>query len=333
MRIGCGQACACISSCYEKTKQSFVATVLTLDEIRNNPETFQKTCIVVQSFIQGINFFRHTNYLSDLVSLLDTAHSFDFYGICRLPRHIFHFYNPDRVDEWAILDQLESILCANWKLGENDAKGRLSDPRVRQFAQKQIKSLLKQMDLNQDEARTEEEFKKLLKAWLIIAVKALRPDGFNPNTIELEELKIPLKKLHIFESLGDWIFIGVDIACFPAFLQYWNLIDLSSISNRMGRLSLIANLDDWIMGTMCVGYLINIFEAARRLHQENLNVEERRHEKWVISAAALDILYNLTMLKEADIRWVTFFAFAAKLTGIIQILLIPKPTFFTPAAA
>lgn len=323
MRIGCGQACACLSSCFQYAKQSFMATILTLDKIRSNPETFQKTCIVVQSAIQGFNFYRGTDSLPRLVHVLEIAHSFDFYGICRLPRYIFHPYTADQIDEMTTLDQLETILCANWQRG-------VRDPEVRHFAKTSFLHLLEQMDDHDDDVRTEEDFKKLLESWLAVCLERHPKDGFDPARINLQDLAVPLKKAHILETLGDVIFIVIDIACFPAFLQDWSLVDLSFISKRMGSFAALATLDEWIMGGMCVGYLMNFLEAFRRVFREQLTLPELRNEMWVMTASTLDFLYNFAMLQQRDPRLIIALAFFAKLAGIIQIVSLPKPSFFQP---
>ena len=85
MRIGCCEACGCLSFCYESAKQALAATILTLDEIRCNPDAFQKTCILAESVIQGFNFYFHTNYLPEFVEILDVAYFFDFYGFSGFP--------------------------------------------------------------------------------------------------------------------------------------------------------------------------------------------------------------------------------------------------------
>ena len=73
MRIGCFESCACISACYEFTKQTLMTTVIKIDEVRRDPEAFQKACIVIESIFQGVNFIRHTHDLTRFNRILDVT--------------------------------------------------------------------------------------------------------------------------------------------------------------------------------------------------------------------------------------------------------------------
>ena len=337
MKIGCGQACACLSYCYESAKQSLAAAVSTLNEIRKNPETFQKTCIIAGSIIQGINFTFRTKYLPELVRILDTAQELDFYGFCRIPFYIFHPYVPERIDEYAVLDQLETILCKNWEMGKPDGKGKLRAPIVRKFAKGRLEELLEMMDEFDYDLRTENEFKKILKNHLVKYLeeypKLYSRDEFDPGLIDIGDLKVDLKPSSFLQVLSDAIFMVVDIACVPSFLQEWSLIDLSYFSYKGGSTSIFGqllqkSLDDWIRGAMCLGFLFQIMEAFRSLYIDPLTHGERNNAKRIIGAAIAECLYNGAILLKRDLRLITFFAFVAKSLGLVQILLIPKTSFF-----
>lgn len=334
MRIGCCEACACLSFCFETAKQGLAATVLTLDEIRSNPEAIQKTCILAESIIQGINFYYRTNYLPELVKVLDVAHSFDFYGFCRLPRYLFHPYDAESVDENAILDDLEAILCDCWLLGLPDEQGKSRDPAVRKFAKELLEDLLLEMFEYDYDVRTEEQFKALLHNRIVNYLENNPTEDFDPYSISLKDLKVDLKEPSILELLDDAIFIGVDVACIPAFLQDWSLIDLSFFANQLASLPLLSrlpqgSLDDWIRGVMCVGFIVQLSEAVRSLYADHLTQEEQRHAKWIIAAASAEFLYNSAILLRQDLRLITFLAFTAKSLGLIEILLTPKVSFFS----
>lgn len=336
MRIGCSEACACVSWCFESAKQTFVATVESIEMGRRNPEVFQKTCILFASTIQGINFSFRSNYLPDLVRILDFAQSFDFYGFCRLPRYIFHPFVPGRLDEDLILDQLEVILCKNWNMGKPDAKGIKHDPIVRKFAKERLVDLMEEMLRVDFDVRTGEDFKFLLKNQLIKHLESfpkLYPrDEFDPEFIDIHSLQVNLKKISFLEYISDAIFILVDIACVPSFIFEW--FDLSNISNRLGNMPLLkhfsqSNLDNWISCFMCTGYIALFLEAFRSLCQDLLSHDERRNAKWVMVASVAETLYNSAILLKKDIKVVVLLAVIAKLLGLIQIWQSPKISFFT----
>lgn len=334
MRIGCCEACGCLSFCYESAKQALAATILTLDEIRCNPDAFQKTCILAESVIQGFNFYFHTNHLPEFVEILDVAYSFDFYGFCRLPRYLFHPYIPERMDGDAILDNLEVVLCDNWHQGIPDEEGRSRDPEVRQFAKDRLTDLFEEMLEFDYDVRTEEEFQDLLQRWFVSYLENNPEDKLDPYSVDFQDLKVPLKKNPFLEVLDDTLFIVVDIACVPSFLQKWNLIDLSFISVYLAGTPLLAwttrkSFDDWIGIFMCMGFAARFLEAFRSLYADDLNHEDSRNAEWIMAAALTEFVFNCAILQRKDPRLITFLAFSAKSLGLLQILLAPRNSFFT----
>ena len=334
MRIGCFQACTCLFSCYEFAKEAVAATVIKLDEIRRDPEAFQKVCIVGRSVIQGINFCCHTHYCLQLIRVLNVAESFDFYGFCRLPRYFMHPYVSNRFDEYAILDQLEVILCENWHLGVPDEEGQSRDPLVHQYAQEQLKAFLEKMVENDQDFCSEDEVKTGLNNWLTKVLEDNPEDDFDPYCINLQDLSIPLKEIHWLEALTDATFVMIDIGCVPVFLQDWGLFDLSYYSNHAGRFPLYNlirdwSLDDCIWGAMFVGFLLQFIVAVRCLMQEGLAPEESQDAKWLMAASLAEFLYSLAILQRRDPRLITFLAFSAKSLGLLHFLCASKPSFFT----
>lgn len=325
MRIGCQEACACLTYCYESVMQTAASTIESLERGRRNPEVFQKTCILVSSTIQGFNFLAKSNRLPEFASILNMAQSFDFYGFCRLPRYIFHPYIPGRLDEDVILDQLETILCQNWKMGQRDRK-------VRTFAKERLVDLLEEMLELDFDVRTEAEFRTLLQDKMVDFLEhspKQYPRGeFDPQLIDISALSVKLKRITFLEYLSDFIFIGIDIACVPSFLHDWAIFDLSLISNKLGRIAYYS-LDDWISAFMCIGYSILFIEAFRSLISDDLSRDERRNAKWIMVASVAETLYNGAILFKKELHVITFLAIGAKLLGLIQIWQSPKISFFT----
>lgn len=341
MRLGCFQSCACVSSCYTFAKQALAMTICELDEIRRDPEAFQKICIVARSIIQGMNLYFHTNHLSGLVNVLNVTESFDFYGFCRLPRYLMHPYLPDRLDEYAILDQLETILCQNWHMGSPDEKGQLRDAKVQEFAKTQLNAFLEGMVDNDQDLRSEEEVKALLHNWLTQTLQS-NPDnskkGFDSDYLNLKDLKIPFKPTTWLEFLTDMTFIGIDIACVPAFLSDWSLLDLSYYANKLGRISFLKwvpnqCLDDCVWRAMSVGYTLQFIQAFRNLWQGELTADEVKDAKWQMAASIAECVYSRVMIQTKDMRLIVFCALVAKSLGLLRFILAPKPTFFTASHA
>jgi hypothetical protein len=332
MRIGCG-SCACLYSCYDFTQKALATTVIKLDEIRRDPEAFQKACIVGRSVIQGINICCQRNYCPQFISVLNFAESFDFYGFFRLPRYFIYPYVPELLDEYAILDQLEVILCDNWNLGVPDEQGRARDNDVHQFAKAQLTAFLDKMVDDDQTFRTEEEVKTVLNHWLKKTLEVYPQAPFDPQVINLHHLSIPLKKRPRLEVLIDATFVGIDIACVPAFLQDWGLIDLARYSNQLGNFPSLKSmhglsLDTSIWGAMSLGFSLQFIYAGYCLIQGGLTPAESKDAKWLMAASLAEFLYALANHQKKDPRLIIFLALIAKSLGLLGFLCASKPSFF-----
>lgn len=333
MRIGCYQACACVSSCFEYSKQAFAATVIQCDEIRRDPEAFQKTCLVALSAIRSINLHCHKNYLGDFISVLDAAPAFDFYGFCRLPRLFLHPYTAERLDEYDLLDQMEVILCDNWHLGTPDKKGKNRDPLVYEFAKEQLTEFLEEMSEDDVDFRTEEEVRTILHHWFEKTLEKDQKTDFDPHEINLKSLKVNLKPTSWMEFLLTYTFAGIDILCIPDFLQGWNLIDLSSCADAIGKVPSISwiakhSLDDWVWGMLCFGHSMHVINACFSLWKGELTPGEAKDAKWTLVASAAESIFSLSVLMKKDLKVINGLALIAKSLGLIAFLSSEKPMFF-----
>lgn len=338
MRIACHEACACLSSCYEYAEHAFAVTILTCDKVLSDVEAFQKTCILGESIIQAFNLYYQTNYLTEFVNFLDIAQSFDFYGFCRIPRYFFLPYQADRIDDNALLDDLEIVLCENWGIGECEDPKEYGDPDVHQFAKEQLTAFLTHMSEEEIAYHSEEDLRTALKNCLFLTLKKNKdntPEGFDPDFIDLNSLSIPLKKTRVLEVIIDFTFIFVDIGCIPVFLQEWSLINLSGVADRLSQIRFLSwisqqSLDDNVRRLMCAGFILQFFNALYTLCLTDQS-EDAKAAKWMMAASAAEFLYNLTILKRKNIRIITGFAILAKSIGLIQFMITPKPSFLTDA--
>jgi hypothetical protein len=330
MRIGCHEACACLSSCYEVAEQAFTASILTCHEIIQDMEALQKACILGGSIIQGFNLCFQITYLAEFAKAIDIAQSFDFYGFCRIPSYLFSPYQPDRIDDYALLENLEAVLRNNWDIEENDNT-------LHAFAKEQLVFFLTRMDEEEMAYRSEEEVRTSLRNTLFLALKKEKdhaPDGFDPDFIDLSSLSIPLKKTSVLTVLIDFTFLFVDIGCIPVFFQEWSLIDLSGFTNRLAQFRFLSwlpqqSLDDNVRRLMCTGFSLQFIKSLYTLCQAEVEPDERRAAKWMMAASAAECIYNYTILKRKNDGWIILFAIIAKSTGLILFLMTPKPTFFT----
>lgn len=332
MRIGC-EACACLSTCMDYAKQAFNVTVLACTKIMGDAEALQKSCILAHSILLGSNLYFHTNRLPKLIEILDTAQSFDFYGFCKLPRYLIHSYQAEKIDEYALLDRLEAVLCDKWDVGQTDKNGALRHPAIHHFAKEQLNAFLTQMIEDDVDFCTEDECRTSLKNWLSLALKENK-EGYDPDIIDLSSLAIPIKKFSWLEILADISFIIVDIGCIPDFLQQWEIIDLSTLCNHFFSCRAFSwlpqtRIDDYVRSFMCVGFMLQFFEALRCLTQSDLNSEDKKNAKWILAVTSTEFLYNLTILQKRDIRLITFLAFIAKSIGVMAFLMKPDHSFFS----
>jgi hypothetical protein len=333
MSSGYSEACACAASCCEFATQTLAATIIQLDKIRRDPQAFQRTCIVALAIIREINFQSQSNYFPHLVAVLEIAPSFDFYGFCRLPRYFLHPYTPQSLDEYAILDQLEAILCDNWRMGIPDDQGKNRDLLVRQFVQKQLEAFLENMVEDDLDFRTEQEVKTILYNWLQKTLQVEPVAGFNWHAINLQDLKIPLKEVSWLEAIASAIFVVVDLACVPSFLRSWSLISLAPYAHAIGRLPFLSwipkhNLDDWVWGAMGVGYILEVLSATESLWKGGLTPEQTKDAQWLIVTSIAECVYAFANLQNHHLRLINYLALIAKSIGLTAFFLASKPTFF-----
>jgi hypothetical protein len=333
MRIGCFEACDCVTSCYQFVTQGITATVMTLDKIRRDPGAFQKVFIVAASIIRGFNFHCKTNMQSQFIEILDAAPTFDFYGIFRLPRYFLHPYAPTRFDEYAILDQLEVILCNNWHLGIPDVNDKNRDQSVFAFAKAQLNVFLEKMVEADEHFRTEEEVKTILQHWLEKTLEANPQEDFDPHLINLKDLQISLKRIPWTETIANVVFVITDIVCVPAFLQSWRMVNLAPYAKAIGNFPLFAwlpdkNLDDWVWAGLSLANLLQFIHAAHSLWNRELTPAEAKDAKWLMVASVAESIYALTVHQKSDPKIVNCLALIAKLIGLVAFLVASEPTFF-----
>lgn len=256
---------------------------------------------------------------------------FYFYGFFRLPRLFLHPYVAERLDEYDILNQLEAILCNNWNL--EHPGGQEQNSPVYQFAKKRLKAFLDEVIEGRMGFASEEEIKTAINNGLKKHLQAHPQLGFEPNNINLQNLKIRLKDISKIEAFTTYIFTIVDVACIPTFLSEWNLIDLTSYANKIGSVSVFAwmaykSLDHWIWDAMCVGNLLHVINAVHTLWKEKLSPEQTRNVCWLGVSSVAECLYCLSITRMINPQIVNYLALAAKSLGLMAFLFNSRTPFF-----
>ena len=320
-------------SSVEKSKQNLAAAIHRIGEIVQDASAFQKIYIIALSIIRGINFQCGTNYLPSLIPVLDTACALDFFGFCRLPRLFLYPYTPAALDEFDLLDQLEPILCSNWGQGVVDNKGNRRDIQVRDFAKDQLNAFLEKMTEEDMDFKDEAEVKEILHHWFREVLEAQPINNYDPNALDLQLLSVKLKKNPRLTSIMQGLFVAVDIACIPSFLQAWELINLSPIADYLGRFSLFSwvalqSLDEWIWRLFGAGNAIQAILCARDLWEGKLSPDEARAAKWLMAASVGESVYSLAIVVSTNGPLINALALTAKSLGLAAFFVTPKTTFF-----
>ncbi|WP_068467008.1 hypothetical protein [Candidatus Protochlamydia phocaeensis] len=329
MSVDCHSTLACLSSFYSSAKQSLAEVVTALNKVRSDPEGFQRICLVALSILQGINYYTGKHYLPDLVRVLDTANALDFYGFLKIPYHLFNTLDSDKIDEGRTLDVLEDVLCRNWNQGSILADGRRQDPQVRVFAQDCLSGLLDQMHENDWAYQDSAVFKQALYTWLVEELRLQPRVTWDVSLIDLAGLQIIQKEDSWLETLTNATFMVVDTLCIPAFLQEWNIINLSRQANWLGQFRLFSwvpnqKLDDWIRVGLCLGFLLGFLEAARCLCESNLGRVTRMRAKWSLAVSAAEFVFNFAILCQARLPVIIGLTFIAKSIGVFSIVYRPQ---------
>ncbi len=332
----CREAYAYLAPYCEAVKQGVCTTIVELNEVRQDPEGFQRICLVALSILEGINYYYGRTYLPKLVAALDVANSLDFYGFLKIPYHFFHVVDPDKIDEFHTLICLEDVLCENWGQGIQNERGQLQDPAVHAFAKQCLADLLSHMSVNDLASVDNDKFKRVLQEWLVDEL-ATHPDqrqeGWDTGLIDLSQLEVVQKKDSWLETLANLAFIGVDVGCVPLFLHEWDLIDLGSWAANLGRFRAFAwvpnqCLDTLVRVGLCAGFFLRFLEACRALNEKEVGEATAKRAQWERVLSAAEFLFNFSVLCRASPPIVIFLTFVAKSIGIAAIVYRPNIGYF-----
>lgn len=333
MSIRCEGVYLSIIACCQSTKRIVVKSLLTLNEIRRNPDPFQKTCLVALSAIRALNDYRNTHYLPELLTVLDAAPAFDFYPCFRLPSCFLHPYRAERFDEYHLLDQIEVILCKNWRIGVIDDQEKNRDSTVRKFAKKELAAFLDWMIDQNADFGSEKEIQSILQNWFKNKLEAAPQEGYIPGLIDFSKLEVVLKSFSILEKISMLGLIFADIVCVPDFLQTWGVIDLAPFASAVGALSFFSwvpnqNLGDWVWRGLCTGFVFQCLQAAQTLSEGNLSSSQAKEAGVALVASIAESVLCISNLLKWNDQLINGLALIAKSMGVIVFLMTSKPVFF-----
>ncbi len=336
MQTYCRAVCTSLTNYCEKAQQTILTTILEINEIRLDPEGFQRICLVALSILQGINYYCERPYLPQLVAILDISNTLDFYGFLKIPYQLFHAIDSNKIDEFRTQKQLEHQLCLNWGIGQENEEGLKQNSTIHDFSQASLRTFLKQMSAYDLAWIDDKEFSQVLQKWMVGELTA-QPDhllnGCTAHQIDLQKLKVIQKENTWLENLTDLTFLTVDVICVPTFLRDLNLLELASYANSLGRFKLFSwvpgqSLDTWVRGGLCIGFFVRFLETCRTLKYDRLGESTKKRAYWELAVSITEFAFNISAFSQVREPVVIFLTFIAKSIGIASLAYRPSPHFF-----
>ncbi|MBA3721709.1 MAG: hypothetical protein H0W88_04845 [Parachlamydiaceae bacterium] len=321
------------SSGYKHSHAALCSTLSGLNNIRENAEAFQKVCQIAICTIQSINWATGKNYLPKFLKILDIVNVHDFYEIVELPDRLYFQLSYETVDHDKLLNSLEATLCLNWKLEDKNDFNKERDESIKQFARHSLNDFLEHISDEDITYRYPEQLKKDLKKWLIHDLNFHELKDCNPAKVNFTKLEIPLKKLPILDFLSKCCFTVTTIGWVPSFLQSWGVIDLSFVTNAMGRYKALKwlsgqSLDKWLTAGLCLAYVFKFIESSRILRQNSSSPNDKSMARWDAVTSATEFIFNFTIIKNVTQTFIVFSMLIAKSIGLFSIMWKPSPQFF-----
>jgi len=134
------------------------------------------------------------------------------------------------------------------------------------------------------------------------------------------------------------------VGCIGLFFQEWKLLDTAKWAERIGHVQGFhwiksLSFETLVIGLVCTGFTLKLYEAVRKLYDEALTKEERDQARWNIVTSAAEITFygaiymnriGQSAIQPSTIHWLAIFA---KSLGLICIASRPARRFFEPKVA
>jgi hypothetical protein len=300
--------------------------IVKLAEVRGDFSTYQKASLAALAWLREINYQNNTKYLPKFATYLANASSLDFYGFCRIPYYFICTYTADQIDDQALFSDLKKALYQNWEVqGENE--------QVDSFAKEQLRAFLEEMQDKDVGFSTADQFKASLKKWLVNALESTPIQNFDPQKIDLTTLEIPFAKKSWLGAIIDHIYLAVDMACVPSFLDGWDLIELGPYAKTIGKFPLLSwvpehSLDDWIWGGAALGNFLQLIVSLDNQWNENLKPKQKKNEMWLTAVSAAEAFYCYSNTQRNwHPRTINTLALIAKSIGLVASL-VSEPSSY-----
>jgi hypothetical protein len=180
------------------------------------------------------------------------------------------------------------------------------------------------------------KFSQLLQKWIIDERRAFPeqlPDTWLASQVDLQNLKVIQKDDSWLENLSDLTFLVVDVICVPTFLRDFNLIDLASYANKLGKFRVLSwvpgqSLDTWVRGGLCLGFLLRFLEASRSIRYDRLGESSQKRAYWELAISISEFVFNFSAFCQAKVPVVIFLTFIAKSIGVASLVYRPNVHYF-----
>jgi|GEM_PF-3602806 len=354
----------------ESTQKVAKSIVVSFCAFRNDPDFFQKVFQVAFAVLQLI-IIRSPGVrdLSRLSFVLKTANMHDFYRFIQQPRQWFFPVKAETIKENRVLEDLikyiqnrdnevevkipelnpfdtreEGAAIQLSELdqleikerGEPEVQDKLNEndhSDVRKLVKKVLGQLLSTMASEDHAYRNFDEFKNALQVRLN---KNLSED------LDLTDLQVTpqwIRRTPFIERIINLSWFIVDIGCIGLYFQEWRLLDTAKWAAHMGQYSAFRGVKDhhlahWVVGLVSSTFAIKLVEMTRRLQDDALTVEERRHTRWNWVTALGELVFfgttYMDMMGQIKVNhaYLHCFAIVAKSLGLLSIVTRPKHQFF-----
>lgn len=304
---------------------------------RSDPEFFEKVCQVAMAAIQLLMAeCPGKEYLTRFNFALSTSLLHDFYSFLKQPRQWFFPVTIDRIDENGVKNSLITVLQA-----QLDPTGS-HVTEIQQLAETCLAKRLTYMREKEDAYRSADEFKQVLQIQIRNMGQSVTP--FDCSTIDLTNLDVKLRHISFGERLTNLNWSIVDVGCVAVYFNEWKLINLSNWAQQIGTIPGFAwiknrSLDAWVLGMVCSGFALKLYEATRKLFDEAMTEQERTKARVDVATSTTELVLYGTMFlnrigqSSIDLSVIQWMTIISKSFGLYCIATRKSHVYFQPKIA
>jgi hypothetical protein len=258
-----------------------------------------------------------------------------------------------------------AVETADSELSDNEEENKIEE-RVKQINHADfeklhtllrncLKAQLQAMHKNGDAYRNLGEFKDVVQRRLH-NMKEVDFNKYEFNQISLQALKAVdfsdlneknpnyhvakwIRHVPLAERITNLNWSIVDIGCVGLYLQGWELLDTAKWAEKIGQYPVFQwvknhQLDTWVIGLVCTAFSWKLFEALRKLLDEELTAQEKRRAIWNVFTSVAELALfgaiflnhiGQTKFNNVHLQWL---AIGARSLGTLSIVTRPEHEFF-----